>query len=70
MSHAQSGPKSKVQILQEFSIPLIAGVVLAVLWANVDPHGYHHVIHWSPFAAEGAGHGHGGGFLSHLNLHF
>ena len=69
MSQAVPGRRSSVQILQEFSIPLIAGVVLAVLWANIDSHGYHHIIHWSPFA-DGHGHGHGGGFLGHLNLHF
>ncbi|MCB0332962.1 MAG: Na+/H+ antiporter NhaA [Bdellovibrionales bacterium] len=48
-----------LEILQEFSIPLISGVILAVIWANLDPHGYHHAIHWSPFGAE-----------SHFNFHF
>ena len=57
-----SGKRTALTILQEFSIPLIAGVVLAVIWANVDPQGYefvwgHHG--WSPF-----------GKSSHLNLHF
>ncbi len=52
--------RTALTILQEFSIPLIAGVVLAVIWANVDPAGYefvwgHHG--WSPF-----------GHHSHLNL--
>ncbi|MBX2811913.1 MAG: Na+/H+ antiporter NhaA [Myxococcales bacterium] len=71
MSQAASKKKNPVQILQEFSIPLIAGVVLAVIWANIDPHGYHNVIHWSPFADAHHGHdAHGGGFLGHLNLHF
>ena len=63
MSHA-SEKRTTIQLLQELSIPLIAGVVVAVIWANVDPHGYHTLVHWSP-----GGHGHGG-FLSHLNLHF
>ncbi len=51
--------KTLVSALQAYSIPLISGVVVAVLWANLDHHSYHDLIHWSPF-------GHG----SHLNLHF
>lgn len=34
-----------VNLLREFSIPLIAGVLTALIWANVDPHSYHEVIH-------------------------
>jgi NhaA family Na+:H+ antiporter len=30
---------------REFSIPLIAGVVLAVVWANLAPESYHHIVH-------------------------
>jgi NhaA family Na+:H+ antiporter len=48
-----------IALLQEFSIPLIAGVVLAVLFANVAPEAYAAFVHWSPL-------GHG----SHLNVHF
>lgn len=48
-----------VRILFEFSIPLIAGVIGALIWANVAPHSYHQLVHASPFG-EG----------SHLNLHF
>jgi len=33
--------KRRLQLLREFSIPLICGVVLAVFWANIDPAGYH-----------------------------
>lgn len=40
-------------------MPLIAGVVLALVWANISPDTYHHLVHASPFG-EGA----------HLNLHF
>jgi len=32
--------KQHINILREFSVPLICGVVLAVLWANIDPTGY------------------------------
>ena len=34
-----------IELLQEFSLPLIAGVIGAVLWANVEPHSYHVVSH-------------------------
>ncbi len=37
-----------VERLQEFSVPLIAGVLLAVLWANISPHSYHAAVH-APF---------------------
>ncbi|MCB9785351.1 MAG: Na+/H+ antiporter NhaA [Deltaproteobacteria bacterium] len=48
-----------VELLRELSIPLIAGVVLAVVAANVAPEAYAALIHWSPF-------GHG----SEVDLHF
>lgn len=34
-----------VQRLQEFSIPLIAGVLLAMMWANVAPGSYQNLVH-------------------------
>ncbi len=37
--------KRAISLLQEFSIPLIAGVVVALLWANLDPHSYHAFLH-------------------------
>lgn len=48
-----------VQLLQEFSIPLIFGVLAAMVWANVDEHSYHAFLHWSPLGPE-----------SHFNFHF
>ncbi|WP_227762572.1 Na+/H+ antiporter NhaA [Zhaonella formicivorans] len=33
-----------VKLLQEFSIPLIAGVIAALFWANIAPESYHHFI--------------------------
>ena len=77
MSHTNQ-KKTPIQIIQEFSIPLIAGVILSVIWANLDHHGYEALVHWSPF---GGGHGHGHGHhdahhaaegldLSFLNFHF
>ncbi len=38
-----------VNLLQEFSIPLIAGVVVAMVAANVAYESYHHVLEWLPF---------------------
>lgn len=43
--------------MRDLSIPLLAGVVLAVLWANVSPESYHHFIH-TPIIGE------------HINLHW
>ena len=34
--------KQRLSFLREFSVPLISGVLLALLWANLDPAGYHH----------------------------
>ncbi len=35
-------------LLQEFSIPLLAGVVVAMLAANLAPDWYEHTLHWKP----------------------
>ena len=32
--------KHHINLLREFSIPLLAGVVVAIVWANLDPSGY------------------------------
>ncbi len=37
--------RKTTELLQQFSIPLIAGVVFALGWANLDPDGYHHAVH-------------------------
>ena len=42
---------------REFSIPLIVGVILAVVWANLAPESYHHIVH-TPIIGE------------HINLHW
>ena len=46
-----SQPKKRgfVSFLQEFSIPLIAGVLVALLHANVAYENYHHIVEWMPF---------------------
>ncbi len=33
--------RHRLNMLREFSVPLLAGVVLAVVWANLDPASYH-----------------------------
>ena len=38
-----------INILQEFSIPLLAGVGVAMVWANLAHESYEHLIHWQPF---------------------
>lgn len=38
-----------VSVLQEFSIPLLGGVVVAMLAANLAPEWYQQAIHWVPF---------------------
>jgi NhaA family Na+:H+ antiporter len=38
-----------IHLLQEFSIPLLAGVAVAMLAANLAPEAYEHAIHWKPF---------------------
>jgi Na+:H+ antiporter, NhaA family len=37
--------KQKINMLREFSVPLVAGVLTASLWANLDPAGYSHFNH-------------------------
>ncbi len=47
-----SEPKKNgfINILQEFSLPLLSGVVVAMLWANLDYESYSHITHWMPIA--------------------
>lgn len=37
--------KKTINLLRGFSIPLIAGVIVALFWANIDPESYHHFTH-------------------------
>lgn len=37
--------RKTINLLQEFSIPLISGVIIALIWANVSPDSYHHFVH-------------------------
>ncbi len=49
--------KSFVQTCRTYSIPLIAGVIVALIAANLFPEAYHHIVH-TPIIGE------------HINLHF
>ena len=52
MSSSDSvGGQGIVNLLQEFSVPLLSGVVVALLAANLDPEGYEHLLHWQPFGS-------------------
>lgn len=42
--------KKQLSLLREFSIPLAAGVVAALAWANLAPEQYHHFLHDPLFA--------------------
>ena len=46
---SDSARRRFVNVLQEFSIPLLAGIAAAMLAANLDPDGYARVVHWRPF---------------------
>jgi NhaA family Na+:H+ antiporter len=47
-----SEPKKRdfINILQEFSLPLLFGVAVAMVWANLDHGSYEHVKDWMPIA--------------------
>ena len=36
--------KRHLNLLREFSIPLIGGVILALIWSNLNPEGYRYFI--------------------------
>ncbi|WP_339063496.1 Na+/H+ antiporter NhaA [Tepidibacillus marianensis] len=48
--------RKTLQLLREFSIPLILGVITALVWVNLSPHSYHEVVHYK--------------LVSNIDLHF
>ena len=32
--------------ITNYSLLLIAGALIALVWANIDPKGYHHFVEW------------------------
>jgi NhaA family Na+:H+ antiporter len=47
---SETNKRGVINILQEFSVPLLSGVLVAMVWANVHHETYEHVIHWVPIA--------------------
>lgn len=41
--------KKIIEMLQEYSVPLIVGIAAALVWANLSPESYEHFIHFSIF---------------------
>ncbi|MEO1483845.1 MAG: Na+/H+ antiporter NhaA [Myxococcota bacterium] len=55
--------RKSINFVQEFSLPLIGGVFVALLAANLFHHEYHDILHWAPV--------HGIMVFGHeLNFHF
>ena len=46
---SEHGRSGFVNLLLEFSIPLLCGVAVALIAANTAPHWYHEAVHWTPF---------------------
>lgn len=45
--------RERLNLLREFSIPLLAGVITALVWCNTTPDSYRHFIYdklWGPFS--------------------
>lgn len=39
-------------VIMDYSLPLIFGIVIALIWANVSPDGYHDFVHYPLFGSE------------------
>ena len=62
MDSASNGKTNYINLLQEFSLPLLAGVVVALIVANASPDLYHKLVHDTssfivPHTAEEKSHG-------------
>jgi NhaA family Na+:H+ antiporter len=49
MGAPDNGKRSTLELVQQLSLPLIGGVLVALVWANIDADGYHRFIDVSPF---------------------
>ena len=64
MGEQMSQFQKTLNILQEFSLPLILGVIAALVMANIDQHAYHVIVDYPVF-------GEGAALLGHpLTAHF
>ena len=68
-----------IAFLQEYSIPLILGVIVGLVWANIDFHSYHDVVEfdfWNfgkgPFLDDGEHHDLNDFYIfgKHITVHF
>jgi len=68
--------KKTIERLQEFSIPLILGVICAMFWANIAPDSYHALVHTpvhqlgTIFGQHAMGGENHAGWDHYLTLHF
>ncbi|MCY3982433.1 MAG: Na+/H+ antiporter NhaA [Roseovarius sp.] len=57
----------------EYSVLLVVGAFIALLWANISPESYHHFVHWEIIHDSPIGHLHDDGkghLVKSLTLHF
>lgn len=62
----QKEQKNWLKLLRVYSIPLILGVVVSLVWGNLSPESYETVVHGNILGLFGAGGGEGHG----ISLHF
>jgi len=48
-SVSENNERGVLELLQEFSIPLLTGVFVALMVANAAPEAYQRILHWEPF---------------------
>ncbi len=53
-----SKKRKVINMMQEFSLPLILGVIISLIWANLGHHSYHEFLHYQPFG------------IKYLSFHF
>lgn len=58
IGESMSKRKKVVNMMQEFSLPLILGVIISLIWANLGHHSYHEFLHHEVFG------------LKYFNFHF
>jgi NhaA family Na+:H+ antiporter len=62
-SQSDSQERGVLELLQEFSIPLLSGVFVALMVANASPEAYARILHWEPIPGLEL-------FHHHLDFHF
>eukprot|EP00401_Gymnodinium_catenatum_P071949 CAMPEP_0117532474 /NCGR_PEP_ID=MMETSP0784-20121206/39388_1 /TAXON_ID=39447 /ORGANISM="" /LENGTH=1184 /DNA_ID=CAMNT_0005328871 /DNA_START=56 /DNA_END=3610 /DNA_ORIENTATION=+ len=63
--HGSAAPpiswRSIIRTMQKYSLPLVSGVALALVWSNADPKSYHTIVDGTIFGLE---------FVHPISLHF